>query len=378
MKFARTPALKFLLGLSVSAICLYYAVRGINFHALVKTFLTVKIPYLLLFLLCLLGAVLLRAVIYRRFLSRKGTAGLFSIFEGLVIGYMVNSIFPLRAGDVVKAYIIGRLNNTSKTYTFTLVIIERLFDMITLLIFFLILLCMVKLDNRFRSAAQILAAVIFMGLLFIFLNIRWGGTIRTLINRLGFILPRNVLDKINDRLEIFQSGFRIFCDWRDLLFIQGIFLLIWGFYICGTYVTGLAVGIPLGLTFILFLLVAVCFGTAIASSPGGLGVHQYACVLVFSYFHYSREDALTFSLINNTLSFIMPIILGWLFLLHTNISLASLSQTEEEKAETPSTPGVESPLSLSQAQEPANLVDEKREDPGESQGIPHHEKTPLV
>jgi glycosyltransferase 2 family protein len=333
MKITVSTALKFLFGLTISAVCLYFALKGINFHTLAGTFLMVKIPYLLLFLLCLMVAVLLRAAIYHRFLNRKGRAGLFSIFEGLIIGYMVNSIFPLRAGDLVKAYIIGKLNKVSKTYTFTLAIIERLFDMITLLFFFLLLLCMVKLDNRFKYAAQILTFVVFLALLFIFLNIRYGEFFRRLTGRLSFILPERLIVRINEKLEVFQSGFRILCDWRDLVFIQGIFLLIWGCYICASYVTGLAVGIPLSLLLILFLLVAVCFGTAIAASPGGLGVHQYACVLVFSYFHYGREDALAFSLINNTLSFITPIILGWLFLLHTNLSLATLTESKIEQKE---------------------------------------------
>ncbi len=130
-----------------------------------------------------------------------------------------------------------------------------------------------------------------------------------------------------------REAMKILCNWRDVLFIQGIFVLIYGGYYGISYLTGLAIGLHLTLPMILLLLVTIAIGASIAASPGGLGVHQYACVLVFSFYHISREQALTFSLIQNTLTVVLTLFLGWLFLLHTNLSLTGALPRSEETGE---------------------------------------------
>jgi len=323
MKPASKTALKLLAGIAVSIVCLYFALRGINPDSLLRIIKTVRIPYLVLFSLILLGSVSLRAFVYYHFLKRQNRdVSFFTIFEGLIIGYMVNSIFPMRAGDIAKAYVIGKLNRVSKTYTFILAVIERLFDLINLLLFFLVLLSVVPLDNAFKTAARMLSIVIGAALLVIIGVITCSDRLIAMVRKSS--LKEDTRERISSRLGMVRDGFRILCRWQDILFIELVFLLIWGSYLVVCQVSGLAVNINLTLIMALFLVVAVSFGTAVVSSPGGLGVHQYASVLVFAYFGMSREEALSFSLVNNTLSVITPVLLGWIFLVHTNLSLASL------------------------------------------------------
>lgn len=334
MKIQRGTLLKLSIGIAISVICLVLALRGIDIASLVKIFKTVNIPYVILFLSILTFTTFLRSLIYYRFLKRLGKVSLFSMFEGLTIGYMVNSLFPLRAGDVVKAYIIGKINNVSKTYTFTLVIIERLFDMINLFFTFLLLLCILDVGEQYRAAARILAALIAGAIAFIIFTIRCGDRVSKLIDLAGFLIPAGIRDKVRQKISTVQEGFKVLCGWRDILFIEAIFLFCYLGYIAVSYVTGLSVGMKMDLPMILMLLVTVATGTGISASPGGLGVHQYACVLVFSYFHISREMALSFSLIQNTLSFALPIVMGWFFLIHTNMSLTSLPALELDTGDT--------------------------------------------
>lgn len=332
MKINRGTEIKISFGILISIICLYLALKGIDFTELIKIFKTVRIPYVLLFLLILMTTLLIRSFMYYRFLKPLNRVSFFSIFEGLIIGYMANNLFPLRAGDIAKAYIIGKVNNVSKTYTFTLVLIERLFDMITLFFAFLLLLCTIDLDLWYQSAVKILAVFIGTAVILIISSIKYGDRIFRLVDIVGFFLPIQIRKLIKEKFAIVQEGLRILCDWRDILYLQGIFILIWGGYIAVGYITGLAIGLKLNLSMLLMLLVTVSFGTTITTAPGGLGVHQYACILVFSYFQLSREEALTFSLIQNTLTFAIPIILGWIFLLHTNISIASAVLREPDSS----------------------------------------------
>ncbi|MDQ7823480.1 MAG: lysylphosphatidylglycerol synthase transmembrane domain-containing protein [Candidatus Eremiobacteraeota bacterium] len=324
--FSRKNWLKLSIGFLISAVCLFFALSGIDWAALSRIFLTVKIPFVLLFLLILCLTVALRSLIYYRFLGRQCRVSLPAIFEGLMIGYMVNSLFPLRAGDVAKAFLIGTMNRTSRTYTFTIVVIERLFDMITLLIFFLVLLLQIGPGKHFTHAAAAVAVAVALVLAFIAAVLGYTRLVLTTLDRLKPLFGEAPVEKIKCRIATVKEGFTVLTSWRDVLFIQGIFLLIWGGYLAVNYVTGLAIGVNLGFAQTLSLIIAIALGSVIASTPGQLGVHQYACVLVFTTFGFTREEGLSFSLIQNSLSFAMPILLGWLFLLHANISLAQISQ----------------------------------------------------
>lgn len=322
MKKSRTSLFKILFGLAISALCLALAIRGINFEALLGIFKTVRIPFVILLMLGICATIVLRALIYLRFLSRLNKVRLFPIIEGLLIGYLISSIFPLRAGDIIKSYVIGKLNRVSKTYTFTLALIERFFDMLTLFMSFLLLLCIAEVQKHYRIAAAVMASGLAILIVIIIVILRSEDLLPKVVDRAGFFLPLSMRTKIKDRVSIMRDALKILCNWRDVLFLQGIFLAIYSGYIGISYMTGLAIGLKLSLSLILMMLVTYAIGASIAASPGGLGVHQYAAVLVFSYFHLSRESALSFSLIQNTLTVALTILLGWIFLLHTNLTIA--------------------------------------------------------
>jgi uncharacterized protein (TIRG00374 family) len=341
IKKSLSNTLKLIAGFLIGLICLWLALRGIDFAVVKKIFLSVKLEYLILFLSILVMTVVGRSLLYYRFIGRIGKPSLFSIFKGIMIGYMVNSIFPLRAGDIVKACVIGKLNGVSKTYTFTITIIERLFDMFTLLLFFLLLLFTFDVDARYRAAAKMVAIFVTAVIVLIILTIRWGDRCTAWMTSRCSFIGEALKKKILEKVETVQSGLKILCDWRDLVFIQLLWLAIWGGYLAVAYITGLAISLHLSFELILFLLVTVTFGTAVVATPGQLGVHQYACIMVFSYFHLTREEALSFSLIQNTLSFILPIVLGVIFLFTSNMSLFSITGglNEEGQADGAGGPG---------------------------------------
>ena len=61
-----------------------------------------------------------------------------STFSALIIGFFANNILPGRAGEFVRAYILGSKENIKKSFVLGTIVIERLFDIFTLLLFLLL------------------------------------------------------------------------------------------------------------------------------------------------------------------------------------------------------------------------------------------------
>ena len=51
-----------------------------------------------------------------------------------MIGYMVNAIIPLRLGDLVRAYLLGRRHGIAVSTTLSTVVAERLFDVLAIVV----------------------------------------------------------------------------------------------------------------------------------------------------------------------------------------------------------------------------------------------------
>src|SRR5207237_10222978 len=56
------------------------------------------------------------------------------VFCYLMIGYMMNAIIPLRLGDLVRAYLLGRRHGIAVSTTLSTVVVERIFDVVAIVV----------------------------------------------------------------------------------------------------------------------------------------------------------------------------------------------------------------------------------------------------
>src|SRR5262249_17747352 len=56
------------------------------------------------------------------------------------IGFMANMLLPARAGEVVRAHIIGRKEQVSTLASFATIVVERVLDLLSILLLFALLL----------------------------------------------------------------------------------------------------------------------------------------------------------------------------------------------------------------------------------------------
>src|SRR5260221_2076022 len=90
------------------------------------------------------------------------------LFPIVVIGYMGNNVYPFRAGEVIRAYVLKRNEDVKITASLATIIVERIFDGLVMLIFVFAALPFASLDSQWQGPI-IGATAIFFGALAIFL-----------------------------------------------------------------------------------------------------------------------------------------------------------------------------------------------------------------
>ena len=88
-----------------------------------------------------------------------------SLYKSQLIGYMGNNIFPLRLGELLKAYYLEKKSKISKYEVLGTIILERVLDLVGLVLLFLILLN----SSLFELIDPIYIKIIYSILIFTFI-----------------------------------------------------------------------------------------------------------------------------------------------------------------------------------------------------------------
>ncbi|MEW6544249.1 MAG: lysylphosphatidylglycerol synthase transmembrane domain-containing protein [Nitrospirota bacterium] len=271
-----------LVGSLISVVCFWYAFRQVDLSSMVSAISRVGVAWVMLSVLASLLSLVVRAVRWRFLLAVATPVGARSLLSATFIGFMANSLFPVRLGEVIRAWVLTRREQTSMPAALASIVVERLFDVIAALTLFgLGLAAMPSLDGGAANllkksglAVLMLVAVVVAGLLaaacyrgeLLELAERWVGS-----NRPWMRKALGLMHRFLDGLCALRSG------WQGLA-VFALSFLVWGVAIAAFYV--MAEGFHLGLTpvQVTLVFVIVLFGVAVPSAPGFVGTFHGFCV----------------------------------------------------------------------------------------------------
>ena len=205
-------ALKVALGLVVSAGFLYFAFRGVSMSELWEHVRGASYPWLLAVVVVTVYFNLVRAQRWGFFFRHLKRISPYSLFSSTMIGLAANNVLPLRAGEAVRAYSIGKKEDIPFATSFTTVILERIFDMVILLLLLALSLFLVPIpesaDAQIGGALKLLSVVtatVIAGVVFLFfkqeLMVRW-------VERCLSLLPSKISVPLHRLFHAFLAGAR--------------------------------------------------------------------------------------------------------------------------------------------------------------------------
>lgn len=320
---------KLLLGIIISAVFLFFAFRSVDSDEIAVALRSADYRFVIPAVSLNLLSLCFRTFRWKYLLNPVKKIGFRSLFSSLSIGYMANSVLPARLGEFIRAYVIGQKEGISKGSAFASVVVARIFDGMTVLFFFVIILMRYSFDypGWLRNVVYISFIFYFIMLGFIiFLRLRTEGAIRFA----SFLLkpfPERFQALVKKLLHSFINGLEVIHSAKNVMMASFYSILIWLPNAMVIYILARSFSIELPVSGAFLLLVIITLGIMIPSAPAFVGTIQYCSVAGLALFGVARATALSFSIVYHLCTFLPVTIVGFIFLFADGYSLMELQRS---------------------------------------------------
>ncbi|MCJ7680809.1 MAG: flippase-like domain-containing protein [Candidatus Aminicenantes bacterium] len=312
--------LRIILGLAVTVLALWLTFKDISWPLLWDSLRRINLWWTALALVVPLATVYALGIRWRILLDSDTPLSLGKLFQLNIISQFANIIMPARLGDVLRIYLGSRQFGLSAAHVTGTVVIEKGMDFIVFVAFWAVVPPLLAVREGIRGTG--IAVVLCLAVLAVIVLLAWK---REFILRMGRvfsrILPGRFRDRFNDLLERSIQPFALFKDSRKVL----VLVLLTFVFVLGMVFTNhilfLALGLPLSFGAALVVLLALQVANLPPSTPGKVGIFQYAVILALSWFGVEKDVALAYGLVLHVVAFLPKIILGLIYISRLDISL---------------------------------------------------------
>lgn len=325
---------RFWLGILIAALSLWYVARGIPVESVLEAMAQADLWILIVWSVpCYLVATYVRALRWRHLTNPVAEIDRSSLFYAQSLGFMVNNLLPLRVGEFVRSWWLARKHGVSATAVLGTVVIERVIDVVSVL-----LIAAASLTWAGRGGDSLLAKGTLLLLPAACAPVLGLVAIRLFPERVLAIarffarpLPARVGALLERLLGSFAEGLQSLTLGPHLFWVLFHTLVIWLVLstiplLAGVYAFGLDLGSPLETLMVSWiLLAAVGVAVAIPSTPGFFGTYQLAFNSVLERFGVTPAEALALGLLVWFVFWSTLVALGLLVLRSQRTSLGELT-----------------------------------------------------
>jgi len=318
---------QFWLGLAISIVFLYYALRGLKLGDLGSALKQANYWWLLPGVAIYFLGVWVRSWRWHYLLRPIKSISTLRLFPITCIGYMGNNIYPARMGEVLRAVILKRHEGVAISASLATIIIERIFDGVVMLMFIfrnLPELARQTSSSGFVGSIQNVALVgtgIFVGALIAFLLAamfpeRTVSIVQWIVERL---IPHRFRGKVMGLVERFLQGTGSLRSPRDVLMVFLTSVVIWLFE-TGKY-WFLMHAFPFEVSFFTLMLMngIVNLATTIPSAPGYIGTFDAPGIAVLTAYGVDKATAAAYTLVLHVALWLPITALGAYYLLREGV-----------------------------------------------------------
>jgi uncharacterized membrane protein YbhN (UPF0104 family) len=282
------------------------------------------------------------------------------VYSAMNIGYMINNILPLRMGEILRAYFLGKAEKISKSSVLATIVVERLLDSVAILVLLSITIFFFPFPDWIRNGLFSMGGgvILLIGFL-IMLIINKDFTLNILTKFLRIITPFSIFpayqlirmipvirlskdnrflvklqcvgdfmssknpsqinNKIVSIIDSFSSGLEILRSSRHYLAILMHTVILEACYIASVFVVLIAFDLispdyptiyqnPFLASVVLLIIITI--GVALPSAPGAVGTFHAIVAFGVSLFGVPAETAMGLAIVLHLANVIPLTLLG--------------------------------------------------------------------
>ena len=317
--------LKILIVGGISIIGIYLAFMGEDFDGLIHQIKQVKIFGITLGCFLLVTSCIVRAYRWKLIMDPVEKIPLHDVFSATMVGYFGNGILAFRLGELLRAYSVTSGRHMSATQAFGTVIMERILDLLMVLLVFVLLIPWFPFEQEgIRLAVYIFSGITFAIILGIFLS--WKFNLMGKIVEVAF-LQKGIGQKLFQALNKILDGIVLIKNTDHAVGIVLSSILLWGFYYAVTFIILGACDLNLGIIGSGIILVLGSIVIGIPALPGSAGTYdagiKFSLMVVFGI---ASEKALTYAIVSHAVSYFPLVIIGMIYFMEGSVRIKDVKK----------------------------------------------------
>jgi uncharacterized protein (TIRG00374 family) len=272
------------------------------------------------------------------------------LYPVVIIGLMANNLIPARAGEVARAYVLGQREQISKTTAFGTILVDRLFDGLTLIPMLLIVAAFAGGDTyfpvgfgqelNFAGLGAVMALLFGAALAILFYLALYDSGRHRLHGLVHRFAPAPLKPKVEGLLLSFFEGLHALRSPLDLTLAWTMSLISWTLEALMYYLVARAFGIHESFHIFLLLTAAVNLAIAIVATQGGVGAFEFVVSKTIVAFGATAADGGQFKALSEAYAIglhavlLFPIVIIGLYLMWSmQLSFADMLKSRREEPE---------------------------------------------
>ena len=280
---------------------------------------------------------IVRAERWQYLLGPLGRTRFSTVFRATVIGFAASAVLPARAGELIRPYLLARREGLSATAAFATIVVERILDLVAVLLLMAAFLLWFDPGLESRDSA-VFQAIRFGGLVMAPIAV---GTLAVMFFMAGHperlhawvlkaeaILPARIAAMIARFARTFAEGFAVVRSPARLVAAIAWSIVLWIAIAAGIWAVSVAFGIAMPFTGAWLMLAPLVVGVAVPT-PGAVGgFHEAYRIGATGFFGADNDIAVGAAIVLHAISVGPVIIVGLLFIVQDGLKLGGMARGE--------------------------------------------------
>jgi len=232
--------------------------------------------------------------------------GTWDIFSTFSIGMMMNLLLPALTGQVARIFLISKKEAIQKTFAFTTIVLEVLFDAIVLMGLLLVVSSFYVFPDIFGIYGILGSIGVIVLAIALFWMSRNHKAAAEKIESGSFDEIHGIADRLRYVKTTFIYGLMMLRSSKHLFIVTGLTIIGWSLQACMVYLLIGAFGLRIDLWGAVVIMVINTVLVTIVITPVNIGTFQLACIFALSLFGIDKNTALSFAIVLHAFNYLPP------------------------------------------------------------------------
>jgi uncharacterized protein (TIRG00374 family) len=323
---------KGLWGSLIAIILLAYCLKDINQSDLENIYYDTNFYFILLSFFLQGSVIITKAFRWRTIVENTKKLSILKLIPLFSACQLVNIVMPALTGQVGRILLLSKKAELRRTYVFSTIVLEILFDAISLVIFLLLLsTASLVFPPQFRSIGYAIAGITIAAFIFLYLLLHYKEKIEIIWRRLLRGRWPGIYIGLMKFSQSFTRGMTLLRSSRYFFRTLLYSLLSWTGHVFVIYFLFRAFGFDLPVISAIVIMLINTLALMVPITPGNFGTFELVVVAPLLALKIAKADAVLFALTLHIVDMMPAVIMGLLFIYTEKLSLREIKQEGEKE-----------------------------------------------